>query len=191
MTGSRRIQRSVRVSAAGALLGVSGLAVVAAVATSRLVSAAAVLALLAGVTAARVLYTDVLRTRLDAARSAAERAWSFQVAMARSHGEETAFRERAAGRLLERDLEVSRLSGALRLAERRAADAESRAEEAAGRARQEARRAEETRAQLGRLLDEVFGTAIVDEDAHSAPAPARRAPVVDLPSWARGDRRPA
>jgi len=157
----------VRVSVAVALLAVVAVGVAVAVVTATLVAAAAVLSVAAGAVAARIVYSEVLQTRRDSARACAEQARSFAEAMAASHDERMAFTDLMSARVLERDLTVSRLSSALRIAERRADDAESHTEEASGRARQEARRAEQTRQQLGSLLDEVFGTAIVDEDFDS------------------------
>lgn len=151
-------------STAAALLTLAAVVVAVAALTSTLLPGAAGLAVAAGAVAARIVYSELLQTRRDSARICAEQARSFQQAIAGSHREHMAFSELMTGRMLERDLAVSRLSSALRVAERRANDAESRAEEAGARARQEARRAEQARRQLGRLLDEVFGTAIVDED---------------------------
>lgn len=156
-----------RVSVAVALSAVIAVAVAVAVATATMVAVAAAVSVVAGAVASRMLHSELLQTRRGSARTCAEQARSFAQAMAASHDERMAFSDLMSGRVLERDLAVSRLSGALRIAERRADDAESRAEDASGRARQEARRAEQTRQQLGSLLDEVFGTAIVDEDFDS------------------------
>lgn len=164
MAGSRRTQRGIRVSIAAALVVLAAVGVGVAVLMATLVSLAAGLAVVAGSLATRIVYSELLQTRRDSARTCAEQARSFQQSIGDSHREHRAFRQLMTGRVLERDLAVSRLSSALRAAERRAADAESRAAEAAGRARQESRRAEQTRLQLSRLLDEVFGTVIVDED---------------------------
>lgn len=148
-----------------ALLVVSAICVALTVVTSALVPAAAVLAVVLGAAASRIVYGEVLRTRSDAGRLGAQQARAFQEATAASSRDHAAFRDLMTGRLLERDLAVSRLSSAVRSAERRAAEAETGEKQAASRARQEALRADETRRQLGRLLDEVFGTALVDEGA--------------------------
>lgn len=166
MAGRRRIQRSVRVTVAAIVLVCAAL-LVAGSALSRsfpALAGAAVIAVLAGAVAVRVVYSEVLTSRRDSARMAAEQARSLQQATAAAHREQVAFRERMSGRVLERDLTVSQLSTALRAARRAATDAESRADEATGQAHQEAERADVAQRQLARLLDEVFGTALVDED---------------------------
>lgn len=166
MAGRRRIQRSVRVTVAAGLLAGSAALVAGCVASGSFVAVAiaAVLSVLVGAAAARIVYAEVLQSRRSTAHLVAEQARALQQRIDDAHREQMAFRERMSGRVLERDLAVSRLSTALQAAGREAADARSRAAEAAARARAETRRADETRRQLARLLDEVFGTALVDAD---------------------------
>lgn len=158
------MQRGVRVTAAVALLLAVAAVVAGAIAASTLVDAAAVLAVLGGAGAARMLYSEVLQTRRDSARTCAAQALAFRDTMAESSAEHLAFHELMTARVLERDLTVSRLTGALRLAEQRVDQVKQRAEEAARRAGEETRRANETQRRLGELVDEVFGTALVDVD---------------------------
>lgn len=166
MAGRRRIQRSVRVTVATSLLAGSALLVAGCIATGSFVAlaVAAVVAVLVGAVAARILYAELVESRRSNGLAGAEQARVLEQTMAEAHREHAVFRERMSGRILERDLAVSHLSSALHTARRQTADAASQASEATARARQEARRADETQRQLARLLDEVFGTALVDED---------------------------
>lgn len=158
MAGSRRIQRSVRVTVAVALVGGALLVVAAAVATSTLVSLAAVAAVALGAASTRIMYAEVLQTRWEAGRQRAEHARSFQVAMDRNHADHRAYTAMMARRLGDRDRAVAELAGTLRLLERRVDDAESRV-------RREARRANEAQERLAAVLDEVLGTADADLEA--------------------------
>lgn len=157
MAGSRRIQRSVRVSLSVALMGVAVLVVGVAVATSVLVAPAAVLGLLAGVGSTRVMYAEVVQTRWEAARQRAEHARSYQAAMDRNHTDHLAYTAMMSRRLVHRDRAIGELGGTMRLLERRVEDAESRV-------RREARRANESQERLAAVLDEVLGTGAVDAD---------------------------
>ena len=85
---SRRRQRSVRVTVAVALLSVASAAVVLALPTQSALwlSIASVLALACGWAAARIIYTELLQSRREAATDRAEQAQAYR----------TMFHERAA-----------------------------------------------------------------------------------------------
>ena len=169
MAGSRRTQRSVRVTVAASLVGAAAVVVLVSVVSALLVSVAAVLAVVAGAAAARIVYAEVLQTRRDAARHRAEQALSFRDVLAERHAERMAFATAMTGRLQERDATIGALGEALRIAERRGVEAEARV-------LREAQRANEAQERLGGLLDEVFGTAAYDVDAD------RQGDLVELPA---------
>lgn len=180
MAGSRRTQRSVRITVATTFLLGAVLVVGVAVASSDLVAPAAVLAVVGGAAATRIMYAEVVRTRLDAARQRAEHARSFQATMDRHHEDHRAHTVLMARRLGDRDRAIGELGGTLRLLERRVDDAESRV-------RREARRANEAQVRLAAVLDEVLGTGDADLEADLADgvlAERRDLPtVVDLLGW--------
>lgn len=158
MAGSRRIQRSVRVTVSTALMVGAFVVVVVSVALSALVAPAAVLAFALGVAATRIMYSEVVQTRWEAARQRAEHARSFQAAMDLSHADHQAYIALVARRIGERDRAIGELGGTVRLLERRVSEAETRV-------RREARRANEAQERLAAVLDEVLGTVDVDADA--------------------------
>jgi hypothetical protein len=144
----RRVQRSVRFAVASCLLAGAALVVVPTVITGSGTSAAAVAALLAGVAACRIVYTEVVQTRAQAAQDRARQARAFAATVTRNLSEHAEFTRAIADRLQERDRTIRELHGTLRLSERRAVDAESRV-------RRESRRANEAQQRLSVLLDEV------------------------------------
>lgn len=160
MAGSRRIQRSVRVTVSAALMAAAFVVVGLAMVTSALLGPAAVLAVVAGAAATRIMYAEVVQTRGDAARQRVEHARSFQVAMDRNHADHQAYSAMVARRIGERDRAIGVLGGTVRLLERRVDEAESRV-------RREARRANDAQERLAAVLDEVLGTADADADADS------------------------
>jgi hypothetical protein len=159
MAGSRRIQRSVRVTVSAALVTGAFVVVGVAVVMSALVGPAALLGVALGAGATRIMYAEVVQTRWDCARQRAEHARSFQAVMDRSHADHQAYTATVARRIGERDQAIGELSGTVRLLERRVDEAESRV-------RREARRANEAQERLAAVLDEVLGTADADADAY-------------------------
>lgn len=180
MTGSRRIQRSVRVTVATTLMVVAVVLVGAAVVTSVLVAPAALLGMVAGVGATRIMYSEVTQTRWLASCQRAEHARSFQAVMDRSHADHLTYTTMMARRLGDRDRTIGELGGTLRLLERRVDEAEARV-------RREARRANEAQERLAAVLDEVLGTGEVDSDVEAeADVLAERGElptIVDLLGW--------
>ncbi|MGH3504906.1 MAG: hypothetical protein ACRDQA_29025 [Nocardioidaceae bacterium] len=126
---------------------------VAAVVTSIWVSAAAVLAMVVGIAAARIVYSEVVQTRWAAARDRVAQARSFSADMTRARNEHADLVAVLSSRIRGRDQTIRALGGTVRLAERRAEEAETRV-------RREARRANEAQERLSAVLDEV---AMLDE----------------------------
>jgi hypothetical protein len=176
MSGSRKVQRSVRVTLATGMVAFAALAVVVAVATATWVEGAAVLAVLLGAVAVRVVYSEVTQTRRETARERAAQARSFTDHMSTTLADHAVFTSRMSARLAERDTTITELRGTVRLAE-------ARADEAEQRVRREARRANDAQERLASLLVEVMtqrGAASDDDlDAELAELPT----VVDLLSW--------
>jgi hypothetical protein len=158
MAGSRRIQRSVRVTVSAALMTGAFVVVGVAVVMSALLGPAALLGVALGAAATRIMYAEVVQTRWDCARQRAEHARSFQAAMDRNHADHQAYTATVARRIGERDRAIGELSGTVRRLERRVDEAESRV-------RREARRANDAQERLAAVLDEVLGTADADADA--------------------------
>jgi vacuolar-type H+-ATPase subunit I/STV1 len=136
---------------AAALLGLAGLAVVLALPTQSPVwlSVSSVLALLCGATASRIIYSELLQSRRDAAADRAEQAQAYKsmfTERAQEHAEfTTAITERLAGR--EHDIEE--LEGSLVKAEKRAIEAEARVLRESRRANQ----AQDTIAELREAIE--------------------------------------
>ncbi len=182
MAGSRRIQRSVRVTVSAALMVGAVVMVGLAVVTSVLVGPAAVVGVALGVAATRIMYAEVVQTRWDAGRQRVEHVRSFQAAMDRNHADHQAYTALMARRIGDRDRAIGELGGTVRLLERRADEAESRV-------RREARRANEAQERLAAVLDEVLGTAdadaVVDSDLLAQVLAVRSEPpaIDDLVGW--------
>jgi protein phosphatase 1 regulatory subunit 37 len=157
MAVSHRTRRSVRVTVAGALVGLAALTVVAAVVSSTLVDAAALISVLAGGLAVRIVSSEVVQTRRKAAVERADLARAFQDVATQSHREHLELTAVMADRLSDKDAVVEDLAEMLRVAERRAGDAEIRLRR-------------EAQDRLAALLDEVLGTAgsYVDTDREGA-----------------------
>ncbi|MGI8702621.1 MAG: hypothetical protein ACR2JU_15725 [Nocardioidaceae bacterium] len=189
MSGSRRIQRSVRVSVAVTLVVLSALGVASALATSHVLGAAAVLCVVCGVVALRIAYAEIVSTRGCAARDKAEQARAFGAAQTATHADHRAYASAMSDRIAERDRAIELRDRAIRelkstitLADGRAEEAIRRAETADGRLSVEVARADLAEARLSELLDEVLAppaslvTGGVD-DADQLPT------VVDLLAW--------
>ncbi|MBA2560987.1 MAG: hypothetical protein H0V07_14095, partial [Propionibacteriales bacterium] len=130
MSGRRRVQRSVRVTVATALVASSTALVAAAVAMSTALTAAAIWCVVASTAAARIMHAEVVATRLEAARGRAEQARAFGAALTTVYAEHSAFRVSITSRLAERE-------GTIRHAEMRVDEAEARASREASRADRE------------------------------------------------------
>ncbi len=176
MTASRRVQRSVRVSLAVGLLVIAAAVVAAAVITTTWLGAAAIFAVLSGAVSSRVVYTEVTQTRTEAAVERARLAREFGAAMTLSHHEHAAFTTMMTARVAARDQTIVELNGTIRLAEKRADEAEVRV-------KREAKRANDAQEHLATLLDEVLTAQAEALAGVGIPEAADLPTVVDLLAW--------
>ncbi len=184
MSVSRRNQRSVRVSVAVLLLVAAAAVVVFAVSTSTYTGAAAVVSLLLGVTAARLVYTEVTHTRRAAARERAALARDFGDAMTKTNTEHAAFTATMTQRIARRDSAIIELSGSIHLAEQRAAVAENEAQLEGKRAAEAEERLSAMFEEL--LVDESENPFFADDAALAGvgiPEAAELPTIVDLLAW--------
>lgn len=158
------------------LLALAAVVVIAAIVTSTWVSAAAVLSLLAGATSSRIIYTEVTQTRRETAHERAELAREFGSAMTKSHDEHMAFTKAMSKKLSARDKTIVELNGTIRLAEKRADEAEVRV-------KREAKRANEAQERLSVLLDEVLVQQSEALAGVGVPEAADLPTIVDLLAW--------
>lgn len=177
-SAARRRQRSVRVTVAVSLLALAAVVVAAAVLLGSLliVSVAAVLAVLLGAASTRIVLNELAQSRREAARDRAAQAQAYQQTFAVRIAEHDRFAATMTERIIARDGEIGELRGTIRLAERRADEAEERV-------KREARRT----VTLQERLDEVSRELEEREDSlavwngvwDSGDAPT----VVDLLAW--------
>nr|MBA2443864.1 hypothetical protein [Nocardioidaceae bacterium] len=126
MSGSRRTQRSVRLTVASTLLLFAAAVVAAAVATSTWVSGAAVFAILMGTVSARIVYAELVLTRRLAAIDRAAQARAFGRELASKRREHSAFTGALTTRVQRQQRTITGLEGTVRLADKRADEAETR-----------------------------------------------------------------
>lgn len=177
MPGRRRVQRSVRLTVATGLLAAACLVVVPSVITGTGTAVAAVLGLVAGILACRIVYSEVVQTRAQAARDRAEQARAFEATITRNLEEHADFTALVSRRVEERDRTITELHGTIRLAERRADDAELRV-------LRESRRANDAQRRLSVLLDEVAAhQAALEAEAAATEQLSDLPTIVDLLAW--------
>ena len=125
---NRRRQRSVRVTVAAALLGVATLVVVLALPTQSpaWLSVSSVFALLCGATASRIVYSELLQSRREAAADRAAQAQAYRSMFHERAEEHAEFTTAMTDRLARRDQEILQLESTIVLAEKRAMEAETR-----------------------------------------------------------------
>ena len=174
MASNRRRRRSVRITVAVLLLVVAGLVVLAALFLAELVAlaGAAVFAFVAGVCAVRLVLTELVRSRRDAAEDRAAQARAYQKLDARRVDEHATFADQITTQLDEATSAVSELRGTLRLAERRSELAEQRA-------RHESRR----RSELQHRVDTLTSAAEADTDAEQSPPEPSDGTEDAKPQW--------
>lgn len=133
---SRRRQRSVRVTVSVALLGLGTLSVVLALPTQNPVwlSISSVLALLCGAGASRIIYSELLQSRREAATDRAAQAQAYRTMFVERAAEHAEFTSAMTDRLVRRDRSIHELEGTIVLAEARAIEAETRVKREARRA---------------------------------------------------------
>ena len=132
----RRRQRSVRVTVAVALLAAAGLVVVLALPTQSplWLSFSSVFALVCGATASRIVYTELLQSRREAATDRAEQAQAYRTMFHERAAEHAEFTSAMTDRLAASDRSIEELEGTIVLAEARAIEAETRVQREARRA---------------------------------------------------------
>jgi hypothetical protein len=170
----RRRQRSVRVTVAVALLSLATALVLLSLPTQSPVwlSISAVLALACGWAAARIVYSELVQSRREAAADRAEQAKAYRSMFAERASEHAEFTTSMTDRLARRDREVAQLESTLVSAETRAMQAEARVQREARRANDATARAEE----LGERVEELEEALVI-----------RRAEEVDeLAGWGEG-----
>lgn len=174
MSGSRRVQRSVRVIAATLLVVLAGVAVAVTVAVGSGVAVAAGAAVVAGLVALRIMYTEIADTRRRSSADRAAQAKSFGAAMSAKQAEHSVYVSGLNARLSDKDREITELVGTVRLADKRADLAEDKV-------KREAKRANDAQARLAELLDSVLA---VREGEDSGEASVHDLPtIVDLMAW--------
>ncbi len=165
------------------LLVAAAAVVVFSVSTSTSSGAAAIVALVLGASASRLVYTEVTHTRRAAARERAALSRAFGDAMTRTHTEHAAFTASMSERIARRDSAIIDLNGTIRLAEQRAAEAENEAQ-------LEGKRASEAEERLSAMFEELLvdqTPLLVPEDEALAgvgiPEAADLPTIVDLLAW--------
>lgn len=145
---TRRRQRSVRVTVAVALVSFAALAVVLALPTQSpgWLSASSLVALVCGAAASRIVHSELMQSRREAARDRAAQADAYRTLFAERADEHAKITTMMSDRLVARDRDLRGLEDALMLSQKRAAEAETRV-------KREARRANEALEQVVELRE--------------------------------------
>lgn len=175
---SRRRQRRVRVTVAAGILAVATAVAVPALLIQSTIwlSVAVIVTLVGGISATRIVYTEMLQDRRINALERARLADAHRTASIAHSKENTAFAEVMVRKVKGRDRSISELEGTIRLAEKRASIAEHRAHN-------EAANAKEANLALAELQQRVQDAKaeLIDELAEWEGAELDT--VVDLMSW--------
>ncbi|HET7534215.1 MAG TPA: hypothetical protein VFJ83_13775 [Nocardioidaceae bacterium] len=149
-TPARRRQRSVRVTVAVALLALATLVVVLALPTQSPVwlSFSSVFALLCGATSSRIVYTELLQSRQEAAADRAAQAQAYRAMFHERAAEHAEFTSAMTDRLAARDKSIQELESTIVLAEARAIEAETRV-------KRESRRANDAQELVAQLQEQL------------------------------------
>jgi hypothetical protein len=152
-------------------------------------SVAAVVTLLAGWAAARIVYTELVQSRREAAADRAAQALAYRSMFAERASEHADFTTAMTDRLVRRDRDVAELEAAVVAAEQRAIESETRVQ-------REARRAKHAEEQLQELTDRVHELEVIEAErddelatwqAQAEPTPSGLAleldAVADLIAW--------
>ncbi len=175
---SRRRQRRIRVTVAAGILAVATAVAVSAllIQSALWLSVAVVVTLVGGISATRIVYTEMLQDRRTNALERARLADTHRTASITHSKENTAFAEAMVRKVKGRDRSINELEGTIRLAEKRASIAEHRA-------RHEAANAKEANFALAELQQRVQDAKaeLIDELAEWEGAELDT--VIDLMSW--------
>ena len=171
---SRRRQRSVRATVAFSLLIVAGLVVIAALVSNSqpTTAGAALLALACGVAATRIVASELVQSRRDAARDRAAQAHAYQLIYAERVAEHDRFAMSMTEQIVERDGQIGRLLATVRHIGRRVDEAEDRAQREAAR-----------NTELQALLDAASRALEERSDAVAFWNGAEEPGVMDLLAW--------
>ena len=152
---SRRRQRSVRVTVAVALLSLATLGVVLALPTQSplLLSFSSVFALVCGALASRIVYTELLQSRREAATDRAAQAQAYRTMFHERAAEHAEFTTAMTERLAASDRSIEQLEGTIVLAETRAIEAEARLNRESRRANEAQELVAELQQQLREQLE--------------------------------------
>jgi xanthosine utilization system XapX-like protein len=165
MAGNRRIERTVRVVLALALVA-AGLAVaITAAIVGVWVPAAAVAAAVFGIIAVQLMRGELVVLRTAWSRDRVDQAKAHNAALARMHSDTSAYRTVMTTTIRDRDKLIKQLNGTIRLAE-------VRATEAGTRARRSELRAEELQERFTELLDDLLSLDPDAADVHELKAEA-------------------
>ncbi|MGH3333912.1 MAG: hypothetical protein ACRDPJ_21680 [Nocardioidaceae bacterium] len=176
---NRRRQRSVRVTVAVALLSVATIAVVLALPTQSpaWLSASSVLALVCGSLASRIIYTELLQSRREAAEDRAAQAQAYRTMFSERAEEHAEFTTAMTDRLASRDKSIRELESTILLAEKRAIEAETRV-------KRESRRANEAMQLVSELQQALEIRTAEEADELAGWGESMEADtVVDLLAW--------
>ncbi len=176
---NRRRQRSVRVTVAVALLSVATIAVVLALPTQSpaWLSASSVLALVCGSLASRIIYTELLQSRREAAEDRAAQAQAYRTMFSERAEEHAEFTTAMTDRLASRDKSIRELESTILLAEKRAIEAETRV-------KRESRRANEAMQLVSELQQALEIRKAEEADELASWGESMEADtVVDLLAW--------
>lgn len=177
-SSSRRSHRRLRVTVAALLLAAATVVTVPAlvIQSTLWLTAAAVVALVCGVIATRIVYTDMLQDRREIAVDRARQADAYRILFTERAKENVSFADSMAKKVAGRDRTIGELEGTIRLAEKRADIAETRA-------KTETLRADEATMQLSNLQRQfqVSDPELIDDLA--AWEGAELDTVIDLMNW--------
>lgn len=174
----RRRQRSVRVTVSVALLALAALVVVLALPTQSplWLSFSSVFALVSGATASRIVYTELLQSRREAATDRAVQARAYRTMFHERAAEHAEFTSAMTDRLAASDRSIHELEGTIVLAEARAIEAETRV-------KRESRRANEAQERVAELQEQLEIRKAEQADELASWEGWDAETVVDLLAW--------
>jgi hypothetical protein len=177
-TPARRRQRSVRVTVAVGLLAAATLVVFIALPTQSplWLSFSSVFALLCGATASRIVYTELLQSRQEAAADRAAQAAAYKEMFTERAAEHAEFTSAMTDRLAARDKSIQELESTIVLAEARAIEAETRV-------KRESRRANEAQELVTQLQEQLEIRKAEQADELASWEGMDVETVVDLLAW--------
>lgn len=174
----RRRQRSVRVTVAVALIALATVGVVLALPTQSplWLSVSSVLALVCGALASRIVYSELLQSRREAAADRAAQAEAYRTMFTERAAEHAEFTSAMTDRLAASTRSIEELEGTIVLAEARAIEAETRV-------KRESRRANEAQDLVAQLQEQLEVRKAEQADELASWEGWDGETVVDLLAW--------